>query len=368
MDTESQSTEGIAEMITHCESWLKDQPGMQPFELAVIVLTDCLEEWFSTYSHKVCDRDPDKIQSIHSPCLERLWKCWSHHWKLGIESQASGVVDGSEVAADIQAERRWNDKSDLGGDPLRDVVLAVAMVAMHNRAVQCFTSEYYEYSRQLALRNVGMRYRNTSESAEDWWNEFLKHLSGLDKKSASLDRFNGESSLFQWLPTVVRNFLASLQRSEKNLASRLTAGAEGDQLAAFSNTSVHKDYKGESESTSESDEGIHEESFLLLFQVLRKVCDALPSRERLVLQYLYVDGLPLKQVAAVLGVHSGNAGRTRDRAVGRIQEESIRVATEMGQKAAFADCIEYISTEGPHGFGDAIRIALEETRSKEQRS
>ncbi len=317
--------------------WLENQPQMQPWDEGCGRLSVQLGDWTADYSALVCDETVADGHPGHTNYLTRLWGCWSHHWE-----QAAGnePIEGSLVAQQIQSGQGYQRGKSLGGDPLRDVVLAVAMTDKENRAAQQFEADYFEYAKNLSGK-VNPRFR---DDADDWWNEFLDYLAGYTKPPGKLHRYVGKCALRNWLGTVLWNFLRRRP---------LPAGANMEEPIPTN-----------PEQTVE--EIAQSECVELFGEIIEAALAELDPQERLLLALLYIDGLKGKEAAAILGVHPGQITRKREAALTRLRELTAQHATAMERSDSFQDCLELLPGSQAD-FATALIEALKRQRGEEDK-
>ena len=313
---------------------------MNPWEAGCTRLDEQLDGWLAEYSEPLCERVVSADQPDHPTYCGRLWCCWGHHWRQAAETAPEHRIDGSDVADQIRSGRGYAGGGQLGGDPLRDVVLAVAMVLKDNRATSRFQSDYFESSRRLA----GKVNRRFFLDPDDWWNEFLDFLAGYTKPPAKLDRFIGKCALRNWLPPVLWNFLRRRPLPE---------GADPNDLKEGRHSPV--------------DDMARRECVDLFAKLVKQALDELPSEDRLLLSMMYVDELKQKEVAQVIRVHPGQISRRHARAIERFQELVANYSADGRQEDAYQDCADYLM-EDPTDFAAVLREALENTRGEETES
>ena len=320
--------------------WLQRQPGMNPWAAGCSRLKEQLDRWAVEYSEPLCERVAAADQPDLRAYTGRLWGCWGYHWHQASEISPDNRIDGSVVAEKIRSGRGYARGGQLGGDPLRDVVLAVAMVLKDNRATSSFQSEYFESSRRMA----GKVNRRFFLDPDDWWNEFLDFLAGYTKPSAKLDRFTGKCALQNWLPTVLWNFLRRRPLPE---GAAPNGPPDGQQ--------------------SPVDDLARKECLDLFAELIKQALDGLPSEDKLLLAMIYIDGLKQKEVAQVLGVHPGQISRRHAQAIERFQRSVAKHLADSQQEEEYQDCAEYLMDD-PTDFAAALREALEDIRRTETES
>ncbi len=338
-DTQSTANE-IAAMFARERDWLQRQPNMTPWEQGCMTLEEQIDRWLKEYSAGVCEEVVTRRHAAHAVFVGRLWGCWSYHWHQAADRAPRRRIEGPHVAEQIRAGRGWLRGGRLGGDPLRDTVLAVAMPLGDDRAVACFQSEYFDFLRRLA----GKQRQRFYQDPDAWWNEFLDHLAGYTQPNPRLARFQGRSGLRNWLGTVLWYFL---RRRDKTPAHR-TQPLDEDRVDG-----ARPDVEAELGQCLE-----------FFVERVREALGALSKEDRLVLYLLYVDRLKLKEVARIVGKHAGNVGKQRDRALGRLRRALAGRARDRGREELYEECLE-LRGVAPKDFADALIEALRATCDEE---
>jgi len=328
------SHEGSTDVFANDRTWLASQPGMNPWEEGCRRLAECLDRWLHDYSTGVCAEPVHSQHPGYPRFVCRMWRCWAHHWPQAAKTRPDGRIDGQEVAAQLRDGRGYQRGGDLGGDPLRDVVLAVAVQLKDNRATGRFQADYYDFCCRIAKR-VNARF----EHAPEWWNDLVDHLAGYTRAPGKLEKFFGRCALRNWLGTVAWRFLRRW---------RLPDG-DGDVLPHFA--------------APRPPEPDLDGTVKLFAEVVREAFADLDRRERLLIRW-HLDKTPLKDVAAQLHVHSGTAGRRRDRAIEHFRELIEQRVAQRGQQQAWRECLEELGTN-PRDFAAALCAILKAAGHKE---
>lgn len=333
----------INEMFENDRDWLSRQPRMNPWESGCQNLKAWLIGWLAIYSKRVCDRVVMAGEDRDAMYGERLWLCLSYHWQQAADREPEGQIDGAEVGDSIREGQGYTGGGQLGGDPLRDITLAVAMQNKDNRATTCFQTEYRDFSRAIAGKLSPQLYRQVDE----WWNELVDHLAGYTK-SASLANYAGRSALRTWLPKVIWNFLRR---------QRLGAGAEGQ---------IPEHWVGETELVI-TDERLDEccQAFVPL---VTRALGALQKWERLILRLYYLDGWTQQKIADLFNVTSGHMGRLRKAATEKVHENLCEAGAELDETGSYREHLDYLQSEVmevPKDFSDALCDALDMWRRTE---
>ncbi len=323
----------IQNILNEEKAWLERHPSMQPWEDGCRRLVTLLEDCLRRYSEMVRERAVRGADMDRPIYLARLWQCLGYHWRdaLGL-SRGDEQTSASRVAERIAAGRGYRGGGQLGGDPLRDVVLAVAMVRKDQRAPRVFEEDYRAFACGLAAK----MHKRLAADPDSWWNDLLDHLASYSGRPARLDRFCGRCALRNWLGTVVWNFLRRW---------RLASG-ESPEMDAI---------PGPSPSPNESLDHFAE--------IVRLAVATLSPRQRLMLALIYADGLKQNEAAALLGVHPGQVTRGLEKALPRLEQSIREIAATRLSKEACTGVFEDLRSN-PRMFAARLREALEEGREQ----
>lgn len=289
----------------------------------------CLE----TYSASICETVIDRCagQPVY---LTRLWRCLRHHWKQAVEMNVQTELP--DVVERIQAGQGYRGGGQLGGNPLRDVVLAVAMTRRDENAPRVFHSDYFDFSRRLAAKLDRHFYANPDE----WWTDLLDVLAGYTNPPGKLEKFGGESALQNWLGTVLWNFLRCRVRKPTNTV----------------------DIEDVSQPHSRpNDDLVVDESLRWFVELTRESFNALSSDDRLIISLVFLDGLKQNEASPILGVHPGNVSKKLKKAIERFQDHHEKIASKFLRHESYEGILQQLG-EDPRAFAIALRNALEEKR------
>ncbi len=332
-DASSTETLDWPAALTADEHWCARQPGMNPWSDGQIVILGQLGEWIETYRVRM-ELDPlDPEDDMHPNCLHRLWTCWRHHWKQAVAAAPQGVADGREVARQIQRGEGFVGKRSLGGDPLRDVLLADAVCRRDERATELFISEFQPDLMRLAARIVP-----SLRHDESWWNDFVDHLAGYTRGPGKLTKFHGRCALRNFLPTVARNFLIGRLREPQPHSIEVPAAAVDGRAP--------------------SDHTEHVECHKLLVNCLREGLGALEDGDRLVLQLRHEQGLSGKEAAAMLHINPGTFSRRVEGAIERLHQ--LVMNSQSALRSEIEACIAaLLGGSGVRTLADELVAALQ---------
>jgi RNA polymerase sigma factor (sigma-70 family) len=324
----------VLNMFVKDRDWLTEQPDMTPWKDGCDRLVGLLDKQLKSYSADVCASAIGREREEWPAYLGRLWQCLGYHWRETIEN-SEGTVGATGVAERIQSGKGYRRGGKLGGDPLRDVVLAVAMIHKDERAPVVFTEEYQGFARGLAAKID----RRLAADPDDWWFELLDHLAGYSNPKARLNRFFGRCALRNWLGTVAWNFLRR---------RRLPDGGPPDSAEPSDTATLPTD----------------DESLQHFAGIVRLAVASLRKEDRLPLALVYVDRLNQKEAAAILGVHPAQVGRRLQRVLPELESAIKRIASERLSEGAFGGIFEDLR-ENPQAFGEILRRAIEQGREDE---
>ena len=297
-------------------------------------LARLLLEHLRCYSADVCSEAVGKDQE--ETYVRRLWTCLSHHWCDAIKIFGCSKTTSAHVSGRIQKGKGYQRGGKLGGNPLRDIVLAVAMVSKDERAIAVFTEDYRGFA-------VGLAYRIDKRlvgDPDEWWFDLLAHLAGYSESKPRFDRFFGRCALQNWLGTVIWNFLRR-----------------------------HWLPDGEPEEPPEPPDHsllpLDDESLCLFDEIVRSALAAFCKMDRLLLALVYVDTLDQADAASAVGISAGHASRRLKRARRDLKKTTKRMAKDRFSE----DAVEGIFREldhNPRAFGEILRRAIDENREHDE--
>jgi RNA polymerase sigma factor (sigma-70 family) len=249
-------------------------------------------------------------------------------------------VDGWEVAAEMLTGRGRRGAGQLGGNVLRDTVLAHAMLRKDDAAVRRFVADYKE----TICRQVARVHRLARED-DAWWNDLLAELVGVSRENrpGRLVRYHGRSGLVIWVVTVAVRMLY-----DRSAAVRTVGELEGDPADPGSLKA------------GPALGAVSAECLKLLTQRVRNALDGLERDHRLLLKMAFADGRSGQEIARVMGIHPGNVTRRRQDALRELQN---RLAGPVGDEVR--DCLGDLITDGRgRDLGEALIEALRAAASE----
>lgn len=245
-----------------------------------------------------------------SACHARLWSAWGYHWRQAADALSSGQIDGEVVAQDLRHGVRPTTGHFIGGDPLRDTVLAEGCLEGDRNALERLHQEYRDVFERESRESLHR------EPDLDQWHDLIVRLIGADRSDDGprrLDRFLGFSSLRVWLRPVVRHFLWDSFRSEQARRAaelRLTTGGLAGERVPVESTEV-------------------EDSLELFREQVAGALARLPAQDRLLLFLHFRQGWPNHVIAEHLQRSAGQISRLRQSATERFCQE-VRDALQPG--------------------------------------
>ncbi len=198
-----------------------------------------------------------------------------------------------------------------------DKVLVERMLAGEQRAFDAFFNAYFDRLYRFAL----VRLRGDADAAEDIVQQSL--CRAVDK----LGYFRGEAALFTWLCQICRNAIADLFRSKAYAVGQAVPFEDTDEIRAAL----------EALSAQPVEDPEHAMQDEQLRRLVRVVLDHLPVRYGEVLEWKYIQGQSVKEIAARLRL----APKAAESLLGR-----ARAAFREGFAAV-------VATEGHAVFGAA---------------
>jgi RNA polymerase sigma-70 factor (ECF subfamily) len=243
---------------------------------------------------------------------QRLEACLGEHGSPSAGG-ASNVIEPLERCADALA------------DNLRALVLAQALELQLPSAAETFEQQWMPLVRATARRVTGP---SGAELVENFVAELI-----LPRKDAPprIARYRGRTPFAAWLRVVVTNHCLSQLRRRRHSAPLV-------ELADETPPASHD----------------HRPCRELLLPLVRRALSALGSEDRLLLKLLVLDEVPQQEVARLLGVHSGNVTRRRQRAAETVWRALAAEVHRAGKHQAATDCLELVLT----GQDAALRSEL----------
>jgi DNA-directed RNA polymerase specialized sigma24 family protein len=241
--------------------------------------------------------------------LQRLWDTIEYHWKRLAQEKP---VRFPWVLAYLQTAD--GDEESLRGNLLAEVVLAQALELGDSRAAEIFERQYMPVVRGIARRIGG-------ERAVDAVDNFLAELVlPRDNSPPRIACFHGHSRLSHWLAPVVSNYWHAQMRRQRTIPMDLLP----DPVAL-------------EQPRAEAAESPCEE---LLQPIFLRGTGAMPSEDRLLLQMLLLDGVPQKELAHTLGIHSGTLTRRRQQAAQSLLGRVWQLVAESPHRRRANHCLQ----------------------------
>lgn len=323
-------------------SWLAAQPRMRPWEQGCVALARCLEDWLASYTHALGVQPVRQGDRPFDTFVQRLWQCWSFHWQTAVRGVKGGFIDGLAVAEELQAGRGFVGGGDLGGDVLRDVVLAQAILQKDNVAVTVFEKEFKDYALRQARRTASRRLDD-----DDVWSLLVDQLGGYSGGAAKLARYSGRCGLRNWLGTVVRHLVWDLCKARNPVGTSGSAAPEGVAPS------------------SAEQELVTEECRRLWMELMRDALTGLEAADRLLMRLRFAEHCSGKEAAVILGIHAGTLSRREEKALERLKQNlQEKQHTDAKRQAEYADCLRHLWQTGAHvEFAQALVEVLIERPS-----
>jgi RNA polymerase sigma factor (sigma-70 family) len=291
-------------------SWLSSQPEF-------LGVWDAGRDWVESFLVN-CERSYSYLYSgkdMVEACREKLAIALVYHWRNAHSAAilASGCpvasVSGRWVVETAQAGMRPTTLDEversprlMGGDPFRDVVLAVGSITGSAAAYEVFRDEYGgDFKRQAE------RFETSAALLGEWEDLVTQLVTPRPSGPPPLSLFAGYTSLRHWLRPVVRNFLNDLRRHFRAQRAAEQRYHEGRPQSA-------RVLPG-------TDDQAVEEGFNAFLTAVHAAFSGLGVRPKELLFREYELGESNQQIALQLGLSAGHASRLR-----RDAHESLKTA------------------------------------------
>ena len=308
--------------------WLAKQPGMNPWDEGCAMLSGQLAEWVAADTERVCGRKIERGDREHLAFASRQWRCWSLHWRLAAEEL--GSVDGPSVAESLRKERCCRSGRHLQGDPLRDVILAEAMVRQDDRALLFFENEY-----RRALAGEWEEKFRQARADHEWWGEWLERLIGIGGYQPRLASYEGQAGLRAFLRIATRRFLLSRYRTNTPPIDPADVEDQGG------------------ESTTPERRFLSEICLKRILTLFRSGLAKLSGRHATMLVEKYAEGKTGREIAAELRIHPGNVSKGLERAA-----ELLRQILEPMESEEVTECSRQLTKDDRQKLGAALFDAM----------
>lgn len=197
----------------------------------------------------------------------------------------------------------------------QDKLLAARMLRGEQDAFDEFFERYFERLYRFTLARAG----NDADAAEEVVQEAI--CKGL----ANLRSYRGEAAMFTWLCQICRNTLSTYCEVRNRDRVRSVPFDESEEVkAAF-----------ESLTASISTDPQHETSREELREIVQKILDYLPDRYGQVLEWKYVLGFSVLEIAGKLDMSEKAVESMLSRARSAFRQEFVSIAGPSGLAKAF---------------------------------
>jgi len=247
--------------------------------------------------------------------IGRLWRCLNYHGEVISRQRTISLED---VIGEVQTGKALGAQDSADG--LADVTLAQALEAGENRAATMFEKEYMPLVGQTARRLAGQR---GEEHVENFAAELIMPRADRPPRIA---QYVGKTSFARWVRTVATNYCLSKFR-----AVREQQRFDEPQIANSNSSAVLID---------------SQPCLELVRPLVQEAVERLPAEDRLLLRWLTLDGVPQQHVAKVLGIHTGNVTRRRQKAAQDVLQHVNTAARHVGKQGTVTDCLDSLLTGG----------------------
>jgi RNA polymerase sigma-70 factor, ECF subfamily len=170
----------------------------------------------------------------------------------------------------------------LSKGPATDTALIASMLRGDEAAFRQFFDGYFPRLYRFAVPRVG----GDADAAKEVVQETLI------KAIRNLATYRGEAALFSWLCQICRRQIVDYLRANRRHSDRLVLVEDSDEMRAVL----------ESIEAPASDEPAHGYSAEETRRLVQSVLDRLPERYGDVLEWKYIEGRSVEEIAAALGV------------------------------------------------------------------
>jgi RNA polymerase sigma-70 factor, ECF subfamily len=280
-----------------------------------------LQLWFDTYADRVYQNG----YYFHGDLqvISREFK--AHLWAI-IEKYLGENATGDNVIRVINS---------LHGD---DLYLAFACAKHSPQAWERFSNSYRRYIRDFSAFVSPVK-SVASEPAESIFADlFLPDRSGRSRIAS----YDGRSSLATWLRVIIcHRAINERARKSNNMAQldELCEKADGEAMLSIEMALRSSLYQS------------------LIRDSLEHACGELTDRERLLLLLRYENGLQLRQIGRLFGLHQANITRQLGRVQAKIRqsfESTLIHKYKLGQ-AAIDECLCEVAENPAYSILDLIK-------------
>ncbi len=183
-----------------CPEWVQKHSDWTPWETGCDKALGVIRSWNDKHAPQVRDETPLPQLAETDPLVFRLWNCLIHHWESTGRDRSH-----TEVVANLENEKRPNGDN-LGGNPLFDLVLCVALCDKQKKAAEHYGKNVWPHISKTAQYLYRNRFGQTYN--DEWQGDFYSYLVEIGRqKDRPLDRFLGLGCLISWLKGRLSFFL-----------------------------------------------------------------------------------------------------------------------------------------------------------------
>lgn len=324
--------------------WIQKHSDFAPWSKGRQKALSEILEWNAGYAPHLRDENPVPELSEKHPLVSRLWNCFVQHWE-----KTGRDCPHAKVAKNLEAGK-GPDGGDLGGRPLHDLVLCVALCDRQTKAAEHYGA------------NILPRILSTARFAyvlfgkkpdNDWQGDFYCYLVEVGReKDRPLDRFLGLSGLVPWLRKSLVGFLRDRFRKDARYREKVSdEGSLGDDPNLPSMMEGFCDKNG-----TPLDLAAHDELTALIRECIQEALASLTKEERLRIGFCYGKDRQNQWIARFFKEHASNTSRKRINAEQHfIATFSEAIERKQESHPAIFECLPLLREEAAWMFTEILR-------------
>ena len=322
--------------------WVRNHSDWTPWETGKALGE--IRRWNDKHAPQLRDENPLPVLADDAPLVSRLWNCLVRHWELTGKDRPH-----AEIVAQLDAGK-GPDGGDIGGKPLFDLVLSVALCERQKKAAEHYGTNILPRilsTARFAYSLFDQRYD------DDWQGDFYGYLVETGReKDKPLDRYLGLSGLLPWLRKKLVGFLRDRFRKEDRYHGKV-----GDEASLNGDPDAASPLEGfcDKNGTPLDDAALAELADLLR-DALQKALVALTPEEQLRLGFFYGERKQNQWVARHFNEHYSKTSRKLTQAKERFQK---LLSDELEQKKssdpAISDSLPLLMERAAHIFVDLLQ-------------
>ncbi|MCA9065532.1 MAG: sigma-70 family RNA polymerase sigma factor [Planctomycetaceae bacterium] len=313
------------------ENWSQCRDAVR--KILVKIVTSTIRTVCSSSNHPESADLHGPLTTFQRECVQRTMDAIVFHWN-------AATVDSSPVSLDSVVESLsqhcdLRTGRNLGGNPLRDLILLIAVKHRDADATERFFADYSQFAREITMKCRGRVSVDTDVTPEGVPVILQKLCSDFLLHNSELDSYNGASGLVKFLNAPLRRRLYERDR----LAPKRYVRQSDEQLSEIS-----RDVADEGRADCDQ----------LVASAMQRGLSRLSQDQRHLLRQRHFEQRQNQDLARERGISAGQMSRRHDGIL-----ESLRIALN-AESETVKDCIRLVLGAGfGMGLGDAISDLLE---------